>query len=126
MEMRDASPGRRAEIEADVESVGVDRRTEHLLSDHDDFHHVRTFRGLQVPWVRHRAERDRQEMAGIIGKAVEHQIRETGAMENEGGAIVPLGREFGEEPAVVRRFRRFDIGHPPIGMKLLHCSSQAH
>jgi len=58
-------PAAEPRLKSNVESVGIDRRAQHLLPDHDDLHQVRAFCGLQIARFRHSPERDRQQMAGL-------------------------------------------------------------
>ena len=49
-----------------------------------------------------RAEGHGEQVAGIVGKAVQDEIGPAAAMENERGAVVAERRQFGEKPAVLR------------------------
>ena len=89
VEVGDAAAGGGAEIEADVESIGIDRRPQHFLAQDDDLHEVGALGRRELRQVGHGAKGDREQMAGIVGKAVQNQIGPPAAMEDVRGAVVP-------------------------------------
>ena len=88
MKMGDAAAGSRAEIEAQVECVGFERSAEDVLARDYLVHQVGPFAGIEVGEVGDVPERYGQKMAGIVGIAIEDEIRKRAAMYDERRRIV--------------------------------------
>ena len=121
VKVRNAAAGGGAEIEADVETVGFEGGGEEFFGENDFGHEAGAFGGREFFDFGDLAERDGEEVAGIVGKAVEHEIGVRGAVHNECGAVVAERGQFGERALHSRRISwRLDVFHAPVGVKLLH------
>src|SRR3954471_16365760 len=60
-------------------------------------------------------------MAGVVGKAVQDEVRSFGTMDDQRGFVVAQRRQLREGALHRRRVTwRLDVFHAPIGVKLLH------
>jgi hypothetical protein len=120
VEVGDAAAGGGAEVEADVDAVGLEGGVEEFLAEDDFFHEVGAFGGREFEEVVDLAKRDGEEVAGIVGKAVENEVGKRRSVDNEGGAIVTEGGQLGERALEVYGIaRRLDVFHAPIRVELL-------
>ena len=122
MQVGDAATGDgEAEVEADVEGVGLEGGGEEAFAHDDLVEEVGALGGGEVLEVGHVAERDGEEVAGVVGKAVEDEVGERRAVDDDREAVVAEGRQLRERALHLgREARGLDVGHAPIGMELLH------
>ena len=120
MEVSDAAAGGGAEVEADVKTVGFEGGFNDLFAESYDRHEVGGFSGIELIQVRNFAKGDGEKMAGIVGKPIEHQITELGAMHDKSRPVISRSRELGERAICLRKSRRFDVFHAPISVQLIH------
>ena len=121
VEVRDAAAGGRAEIEADVEAIGFEGGGEKAFGEDDFRHEGGGFGGSEVFELGDFAERDGEQVAGIIGEAVEDQVGVLRAMDDESGAVVAESGQLAERALHPSRIpRRFDVFHAPVSVELLH------
>ena len=122
VEMRDAAAGDwAAEVEAEVESVGLKGGGEEAFAEGDLLKEIGAFGGGELLQVGDVAERDGEEVTGVVGKAVEDQVGQRAAVDDERGSVVAESGEI-REGALHRGWvaRRFNVVHAPVRMKLLH------
>ena len=63
---------------------------------------------------------DGEEVAGVVGKAIENEVGERGAVNNESGAVVAQRRQLGKRALEGGGIaRRLDVFHAPVRMELL-------
>lgn len=122
MQVLDAAAGDgAAEVEAEVEGVGFQRSGEEALGEGKFLEEVGTLGGGEVVEIGNLPERDGEQVAGVIGEAIEDQVGQRAAVDNERGAVVTEGGQFREGAFHRGRItRRFDVVHAPVGVKLLH------
>lgn len=120
VEVVDAAAGGAAQVEADVEGVGAVGGAEEFFAKDNGGHEVGLFGGGEVGEVGDFAVGYDEEVAGVVGEAVEEEVAEGGAVNDEGGAVVAEGGEVGEGALGLGRARSGDVFHAPVGMKLRH------
>ena len=66
------------------------------------------------------AEGHGEEVARVVGEAVEDQVGQLAAMDDERlGVVAELG-QVREDVAALGQARRLDVFHPPIGVQVFH------
>lgn len=109
------------EIETEVKRVRFQCRGEQALGEGELLEKVSAFGAGELVEIRHLAERDGEEVAGVVGKTVQYQIRHRATVNNERGAIIAEGRQLREGALHRGRIsRRFDVFHAPVRVELLH------
>ena len=122
VEVGDAAAGGGAEVEAEVEAVGLDRGAEEAFAEGDLSIRSARSAGLSSCNVADLAVRDGEQVAGVVGKAVEHEVRVRAPVDDERRAVVPQGGQIGEGTLRFRIARRLDVFHAPVSVQLLHRS----
>src|SRR5580698_5328925 len=120
VEMRNAPTGAGTDVEADIETVRLERVAQELLGGNDNFHQVSAPGGVELLQFDHFTERNGEEVAGVVRIAVEQQIAPRRTMDDEGGAVVTQCGQLGERLLRGRVARRLDVVHPPVRVELLH------
>ena len=121
VQVGNAAAGGRAEIEAHIESIGLQRGGEEAFGENDLSHQRGSLGRRQLFEFRNLAKWNGEEMPGIVGKTIEHEISAIRAMNNESGPIVAEGRKVRERALHPGRIAwRLDVLHAPVSVKLLH------
>jgi hypothetical protein len=120
VEVGDAAAGGGAEVEADVNPVGFEDGFKELLAEDDFFHEIGAFGGGELEEVVDLAEGDGEQVAGIVGKAVENEVGKWGPVDDEGSAVIAKDGQFGERSLEGGGIARcFDVFHAPVRVELL-------
>jgi hypothetical protein len=110
-----------AEVEANIESFGLHGGGQDILRKDSLVKEVGSFGGVQLAQFRDFAERHGEEVSGVVGKPVENQVGQFGAMDDQRGAVIAERGQVRKRTFQRGRIaRRLDVFHAPIGVKLLH------
>ena len=120
VQVRDAAAGGGAEIETDVNAVGLERQAKEAFAGRDDLKKVSAFSGRELFDVGDFPIRNGEQVAGVVRETIEHQIRQRGPVHDQCGAVVSQRGQFSEGALHVGKTRRLDVFHAPVGVKLLH------
>lgn len=122
VEMVDAAAGDgTAEVESDVEGVGFEGGGKEAFAEGDFLEEVGTLGRSEVFEIGNVAERDGEEVAGIVGETIENEVGKGAAMNDERGTVVAEGGKLRERAFHRGRVAwRFDVFHAPVRVELLH------
>jgi hypothetical protein len=114
----DAGAGAFADVDADVEALGVHGAVEGLLAEGEEFHHFGTFFGGAIEGRGGMAVGGGEEMAVDVGVFVEHEEGVGGTGEDEVGVVLVGGFGGGAKEAVLWAVGDgFDVVEAPGGVE---------
>lgn len=110
-----------ADVEADVEAVGLEGTGENVFPADNGVHEVGTLAGGEVGEAGNFAVGDDEEVPGVVGEFVQQDRTMGAAAKDEGGAVVVRLEEAGKgilPPSLW--LGGFNIGHAPVCVQELH------
>lgn len=116
----DAGAGGFAEVDADVEAVGLEGFLEEPLGFDGGVHEACAFFVVEVFQVGDFSEGEDEEVAGVVGVAVHEDEGAWLAGDDEGGLVVFEHGEGGEGASLGGRLLLGDVLHSPVGVKVVH------